>query len=281
MPLLARVSSVLLVAALAGTALAQTTVTDDFSSSANWTTVNALGSSNFSISGGRANYLSTGAAADSASYLTWGGGTYSYTSNWEAQVDVHARAASGGSPFDYFYGQLMVYRTGDPLFTVNGSDQPLYYSMSSDIIRPGGSANAFQLSYTMLGDGFYELPSGGAGISNSATDAALRVSFNSTTKVLTAYFDANGAVGGYNWTTVASIDVSGAQNWSMTGGNTFSLALMVNSGNDVFTNGGAYFDNFSVTAIPEPATYAIFASLGLFAFAVWHRAARKKPVAKG
>lgn len=239
---------------------AQVTVTDNFGTASNWTAASSFGNSSLAISGGRVNYTSSGGSGtDSGSYITWTGGTYSYSTSWEMQVDVHARAASLGSPFDYFYGSLTAYRTGHSFFQVNGSDQPIYTSMSADIIRPGESSNGFQLSYSLSGNDWFELPdNGGLGVSNGTTDGALRVTFDASTKVMTAWFDANGATGGYSWTSAASIDIDGAQNFGMTSSDTFTLALAVSSGADVFVGGDIYFDNFSVTAIPEPSTYAVW-----------------------
>ncbi len=37
------------------------------------------------------------------------------------------------------------------------------------------------------------------------------------------------------------------------------------------TVGSAYADNFSVSAIPEPSTYAAFAGLGALGLAFWRR----------
>jgi PEP-CTERM motif len=255
---------------------AQTTITDNFSGSTNWSTAHSSGGGSLSISGGRANYTVASPTDYDWSILTWSAGTYAYTSNWETQVDVHANAAGSlTTGAQYFYGSLTVFRTGDTL-NPNAST-PTFNLLSADIVRPGDGTNHFQTGYALSGDDFYE-----SGITtNNSTDAALRVAFNATTKVLTTYFDANGATGGYNWTTLSSIDVDGAQNWNMTGSSTFSLALAAYSGDDAIGPtigaGGVYFDNFSVSAVPEPSTYAaIFGGLALIG-AVWARKRRTQP----
>jgi len=258
-------------------ASAQITIMDDFSSSANWSSPSSFGSGLLEISGGRVNYTSSGVAPNRGSYIKLIPSTFSYTSDWEAQVDVHAKAASNVN-FDYFYGYLSVFRTGDAFFQNNNLDQPLFTSMSADIIRPGGIANGFQLTYSIAEVDWFELPITnpiGKGVPNGTTDGAIRISFDASTKTLTAFYDDNGAIGGYSWTKTASIDVDGAEDFGMTNSDTFTINLSVNSGLDVFVNGDMYFDNFSVTAIPEPSTYAGLLGFGALGFVVYSRRIRK------
>lgn len=256
----------------AGLALAQTTFTDNFSSSANWTAGGSFGGGSLAISGGNAGY-STSNSEYNWSILTLGSTTLSYTSNWEVQVDVNAAAAgtlTTGS--HYFYGSLTAFRTGD---AINGNDDPpVYNSFSADIVRGGSTSNYFQTTSSLAGSGSFE----SAAVNNSSTSAALRLTFDASTKVLTGFFDANGSTGGYSWTSLGSVDIDGAQNWGMTGGNTFSIALAVYAGTDtvggtgpVITAANANFDNFSATAIPEPSTYGIIAAASALGLAFWRR----------
>lgn len=255
---------------LVASGLRAQTVTDDFSTAANWSAASSFGGGALAITGGRANYTATSPTDYDWSIMTWTGGTYSYTSNWQVQVDVHAGAAGVLTTGNqYFYGSLTVFRTGD---TLNGNDDPPAANLlSADILRNGGTESQFQTGWGLVGDNYYEA----GNVNNSSTDAALRVAFDSVTKTLTTYFDANGATGGYSWTSLSSIDVDGAQNWNMTGTSTFSLALASYSGDDTtgpaIGAGGVYFDNFSVTAIPEPSTYAAFAGLGALGLVLWRR----------
>ena len=260
--------------------IAQTTVTDNFSSGSNWTLAAIQqGTCSLTISGGQVNYISTNSSGNAVRVLIWNAATYSYLTDWEAQVDVHARLVSLSSPNEtinidpthqyYFYGSLVAFDTGDT--------GPATDSMSADIMRPGGGTQAFQSTYSFGGIRF-EDPSNGSGIANNTTDAALRLAFNSTTKVLTTYYDADGGVGGYNWTAVTSIYIAGAENWSMTSGSTFTLGLEAVSGINAYGAGEVYFDNFSVTgiaAIPEPSTYAMLFGLAALGVAAYRRRRRQ------
>lgn len=242
--------------AVASLTRAQTS-TDDFSTSTNWTAPFSAGNATLAISGGRANYTTSSPAANRGSFIAWTRSTFPYTTSWEAQVDVHARAASAAATIDYFYGSLSAFRTGDAYFQTTAADKPRFSSMSADIIRPGGATNGFQLGYSRANDDFFELPA--SPVVNGTTDAALRITFDATTKVMTAWFDANGATGGYTWTSIASIDIDGAQNFGMTAADTFTIALSVSSGRDIVAAGDVYFDNFSATLITASAAPTISA----------------------
>lgn len=294
MPVVAPVKSIPSLLALSllavSTAIAQT-VFDGFSDATNWNLNPAWqqGTSSFTITGGRLDYLSANPVANSNNNaaITWLPATYSYLTSWEAQVDVHARPVSSSNPNEtvlgtgyYFYGSLSAvgnsYAGGTPNV------------MSAAIMRPSGTTQAFQISYYLMGQR-YEKPSNQLGVPypatavNSTTDAALRLTFNSTTKVLTAYYDADGAASGYTWVPIASIDIdsdmntvtAGTQNWGMTNSDAFTLALEATSGNNVYVNGDVWFDNFSVTVIPEPSTYAALSGLVALGLAAHRKRGRR------
>jgi hypothetical protein len=258
-----KTSTLLLTLTLVGfSAATAQTITDDFSTGGNWTSGHASNGA-IAISGGIAGYTTTD--DDSEASLMLGATTFSYTSNWEAQVNIHAALAGDlTSPDGYFYGALFATTTGS---IINFDEPPSIPMFSADLVRNNAAENVFQRSWWQPGDDFYEA---GATGNIATTDAALRLTFDGTDKILEAFYDADGVTGGYTWISVGSIDVDGAQNWGMDSGDTFSLGLVVFAAYQV-TAGEAYFDNFSATAIPEPSTYAAFAGLLAIGLAAWQR----------
>lgn len=238
------------------------TLTDDFSTGSNWSSGHASNSA-ITISGGAAGYTTT--ANDNEASLMLSAITFSYTSNWEAQVDVHASlAASLTAPDGYFYGSLFATPTGT---IINFDDPPSINLFSADIVRNNADQNIFQSSWWQAGDNYYE-----DGFTGNilTTDAALRITFNSTNKILEAFYDGDGATGGYTWLSVGSIDIDGAQDWGLDSGDTISLGLVVFNAYAA-TASDASFDNFSATAIPEPSTYAALTGLLALGLAAWKR----------
>lgn len=256
--------------ALARSASAQVTFTDDFSSAATWTP-GFSDSATLSVASGRAGY-STATTADSAAVLFFNAANFSYASNWSAQVDVHAALASTltGPGNGYFYGSFVVVRSGTDLTLI---EPPTINLFSADIVRNGSSENIFQRTWWVAGEDYYEGPAA----ANSSSNAALRVTFDSATKVLTAFYDNDGATGGYNWTSVGSLAVGGAGGWGMGNADTFALGLAVFAGGQTISPSEAYFDNLSASAVPEPSTYAVLAGLGALGLVLWHR--RRRAVA--
>jgi hypothetical protein len=94
-------------------------------------------------------------------------------------------------------------------------------------------------------------------IRNPTTDAALRISFDSAAKTLTAWYDADGAANGYTWIPMETVSIAtGTNNWGMTSNSQFSVLLAVGSGaivsgtaNIAVTGAQAYFDNFLATSV--------------------------------
>ena len=85
----------------------------------------------------------------------------------------------------------------------------------------------------------------------TSTSAALRVAFDSNTKVLSGYYDGNGPECGYTWTLLGSIIIPAG--WSMTSNSVFGVAIFgfaqsasVTSADNVFS------DNFAASYRPIP-----------------------------
>ena len=93
----------------------------------------------------------------------------------------------------------------------------------------------------------------------------------SNTKVLVASYSNDG---GSTFLTGATYDLDGAEAGyepPLNGGFTLELLASVNNIGSAVTSGQMSFDNLSVSAVPEPSTYAALAGLGALGFAVWRR----------
>jgi hypothetical protein len=83
-------------------------------------------------------------------------------------------------------------------------------------------------------------------IVDSAVDGALRISFNSATKVLTSSYSTDGT----NWHVVQTQNIStGTYNWNMTDSSTFCVMLVGGSGGVSLNSGQAYFSNFQASTV--------------------------------
>lgn len=190
-----------------------------------------------------------------------------YTSDWTATISVTNNLTSLSSGFSYT--GFEIYMTND---TNTGSNA--YYGIAVNT-APGAvwivpewgkwdaTLNAGAGDFVRTTDFI---------TTTDSTDVLLRMTFDSTTKVLTTDYSNDG---GANFVSAAAFDLDGAQaGISSPGGpNGFGLEFYasVNNIGTAVTSGQMYFDNFSVTAIPEPSTYAALAGLGALGLACWRR----------
>ena len=250
-------------------------VTDTFpSSTTNWSAPNNLGNGQSAFNNRLDYTVSTGTAQDYSNHRFYAGvGTY--TADWEAQVDVHL-ALLALSTNQFVNLNLTVINVADlakPDSQKNMIDIAIDRYFNGSVTVPGIEAN---LNAPFKPASIPLTPFG-----NATTDAALRISFNSATTTLTAWYDLDGAASGYSWTQLitANIGASAAYDWGMTAGDKFGIGLTGSSGADpsgigpALNLGNAYFSSFSATnvAIPEPGTYAVLASLTALGFAAWRR----------
>ena len=129
------------------------------------------------------------------------------------------------------------------------------------------------------GKGFYseiwnnDSSAGSADSSDLASaSGAVRVTYDSTSRVLRSYYDANGPIGGYSWTELGSFGVSpsggGATanaDWGMAPNNSFIIDVYGYSDSVAVPAGSVYGDNF--VAVPEPSRAAALTALLLLLFA--------------
>ncbi len=164
----------------------------------------------------------------------WVLNTGSYTEDWEARVDVHLGAIPMSEEGDRAQMVLAVYG--------NGSNGEIQLELEHN-----GMAAQRRFRYTTEGD------VGEALATTASTDAALRIQFNATQKVLTFAYDSNGPMGGYTWTTLKTVDVDApASDWLMDDASRFTLAIFGEHEGVTVEPGDAWADNFEATsALPS------------------------------
>jgi hypothetical protein len=225
--------------------------TDNFAGSGNWNVGTPAGSGSFAFNN-RLDYLVSPATVNDGITATWQPASPApYGADWSVVVDLHLLAMTLNPPSKSVYLNLVV----------SDKDNAANYMKVYQFRTWGGSAME-GFDSELYGSG--NLTGYAAYLSSAATDSALMISFDSTTKMLSTYV---GTAPGYAWTALQSVDIgSGTYQWG-TGGFTIQLAAASASmgGTLTFAPGDAYFGNFAVapTAIPEPAAYA--AGLGALA----------------
>jgi len=200
--------------------------------STKWDAVVAGGTSKLTVTNGRYEYTHTGASAgNDFVWRRWNVNQGSYTNDWSVQVDVHLGALFCSADDQYINLNLGIQDNSNP---------DLSYAVAID--RYWNGANVMDFS-SGLGNITTE-------IANTSTDAALRISFDSAAKTLTAWYDPDGAANGYTWIPLETVSIaSGDTNWGMTTASQFNAFLAGGSGNVTATSGQAYFDNFLATGL--------------------------------
>lgn len=187
------------------------------------------------------------------------------TSNWTAQVDINLATFSGLMQNLYVNLNLVVAKTGDS--TNNNTSFALdRYRNAGDMIL----VQDIDTWVTVAGVKTHLTE-----IVNSTTYATLMIGYDAATKVLTYSYDSDGPTSGWNFVTAHTADITG---WSMSGADTFSFVLAGGSGSSInlyptqsVSASDAYFQNFKITAVPEPSVYAAIVGLGALGLAAYRR----------
>lgn len=171
----------------------------------------------------------------------------SFTTSWVMQVTATNLLASGALPGSSFATiGIQVYNGGSEYYAVM-----LGASNSGFNVRAEDDSLAFN-SISVA----------------DSSDVVLRMSWNASTQILATSYSLDG-------TTFNSVsNFNPISDWaSATTSNGFNFGLFGNSnlttGNIV--TGNVYADNFSVSAVPEPSTYAAIAGVMALGVAAWRR----------
>lgn len=91
-----------------------------------------------------------------------------------------------------------------------------------------------------------------ANLNQAAPDGCLRLHDDSTTKVITAYCDADGATEANSWTLMGSFGINGSggttsnASWSLSNNPALGVHVSAFDEKQVVTSGEVYADNFQV-----------------------------------
>ncbi len=222
---------------------AQFTGSDDFASetknATKWGADISGGSGQLTQAGGFVRYTSAGLTDDDFMAWPWIVGTGPLDQNWSIQADVHVPIIALPEGFA---------AAGIGIGVRNSNNPDDTFTLALENERSPGQAQQFNY--------FNGIDIGGDGNETnhpaSGQDGAVRISWNAATRTLTAEFDADGAVNGYQWIPFNSFNpFSGG--WLMGPETQLEIFLLGASENIAVTeDDNVHADNFAV-ALTTPA----------------------------
>ncbi|MCB1104267.1 MAG: PEP-CTERM sorting domain-containing protein [Opitutaceae bacterium] len=262
--ILHRLATGLFVAALLSTtAFAQTFPgSDDFSAgeSAKWDDevirfAGATSDGNLGFANGWLEYTKAATAGGTVTnqFIRWnsGNGTspdmFSYTTSWVMTVDVTNTVVGGA-------------------LTSIGIQVSNYNNDGYASIYLAESGNSTDVYARATGTGLSAVSSG---TFSDNTDITLRFDWDASNQILSSSY----AIDGTTFTSLASYAVGG---WSTAPTDGFVMGIWAQSSIAAeITSGQLYADNFAVSAVPEPSTYAAIAGALMLGFAAWKRRGKR------
>ncbi len=177
----------------------------------------------------------------------WIANSGGFTSNFTLQLDVSVPTLTLSAGQSFLFG----------LQVRNGDDASDLFGAALELDNFSGTPDRHFVSfYDINGVNQGEVKS-----TSTSTSAAVRIRYDAATTTLFAEADANGAVGGYNFTAFDSRNISG---WNMTTSSVFQGdAFGASEGNVVISSANNVAgDNFQAT-VPEPSSYVLMLLSGI------------------
>jgi hypothetical protein len=185
---------------------------------------------------------------DDNSYRPWILNQATYDADWEVVLDLHNTVTPT------VLGQVAT--VGIEVFNASDLGESVYvemYASSLDMFPP--YRRGFKTAVSTNSAEIYFMDTMDLGV----TDGAIRILFNSQTKVLSVYYHVGGsAASGYVWTQLAGFGINtivGANNveWGMSGSQPFQVAIYGFSTAMTVSSGQVYADNFSAATAASQA----------------------------
>lgn len=216
----------------------------------------------YAESGGTLNYTST---SEDTQFLRWSGiNTFAdndFDHNWTISIDV----SNSANPVNgYVTAGLQIYTT----YEVSGS---LYYNAYYSIMALSGGTDGIVTEWAKYDEGLDDLAITSNFINQDGiSDYTIQLSWDATSNLLTASYDT-----GSGMVTGQTFNLAGAEAGYLDPYNQkMGIELFVRSADGAgLVSGGVSFDNMavSVSAVPEPSTYAAIAGALMLGFAAWKR----------
>ena len=195
---------------------------------------------------GRLEYTAPGVLSSSLAFRPWKLTYGSCLSDWDTQVDVHMGGIVLTQNHSHVEFDLAV---ANEATVTNLANLTLFY-ISLDLFRDSSDKITRSVDIIQMTNGV-SLPKG-SGFTTSSQTVSLRISFDSRSKTLTAWYDEDGPVNGYHWTGLQTnrIDAAGVP-WNMDA--TSRLQILLGGSSDGITVSSSdlvFADNFSMTSAP-------------------------------
>lgn len=219
---------------------------DNIKDSAKWDTDITFGTGGaLTETSSRLQYTSTSATGEHGVYWPWIFNQATYDKDWELIMDV-------GNSLSWASG-FRDTGIGIEIFPTSTTEMSFFTEMNSS--RIGSSFHGF-----ISGRGEDETGMSDQEVSSAGVNGSIRIVFNSAFKVFTTYFDTDGSSNGYSWTPLGTLRINGfsgyAADWTMSGSDTFQIAVYGFVDGSTVTSGQMTADNFSIItqASGTPAT---------------------------
>lgn len=210
---------------------------------------------NLSFANDRLEYTKAATAGGTVTnqFIRWNSGNgsspdlFSYTTSWVMTVDVTNTVVGGA-----------LTSIGIQVSNYNNDGYASIYlaesGSSTDVYARATGTGMSAISSTTFSDN---------------TDITLKFAWDASNQILSSSY----AIDGTTFTSLATYAVSG---WSTAPTDGFVMGIWAQSSIAAeITSGQLYADNFAVSAVPEPSTYAAIAGALMLGFAAWKRRTRR------
>jgi len=249
--------SALIITVLASTCNGQISGSDDFNDNSRdvtkWTTDFVVGNGFLSETGQRLEYrvpapdLVNGDEAERAWILN----KARYTNDWELIMDVT------NAVVPTIVDQLV--SVGIEVFNSADLTDYVFVELYASALNALPFRSGFKTGFSVDNIDLNDETTGRGDVTNAVPYGAVRLTFNSQSKVVSAYIDHNGPAGGYVWEKLGSFGLAGNGgsitngNWNLTAASTFEVAVFGFSQGLTISSGQVHGDNFFAQTAPATA----------------------------